>query len=290
MSAHLPPLILYRHAGDLGDLIYGLVVCKHVGPGAMFIEAAHYTRQRLTPANYEPIIQLLQHQPYCQGVYPFDPARDTNRMDLNLNEWRAHMWSSYAHNPKNSMVRQIPIDHWHLKAFGLPVVLADEQWLCVNIPARRKDLRVLINRSPRYQNPLFPWGRVLAKYRDCMAFVGLPAEYVAFCRQFQVESEGLPFLSTIDLFELARLIAACRLFIGNQSAPYAIAEGLKRPAVLEVFPKMPNCIHHRPLCWHGWDDTVHLPDVEDLPDSKPFYIDYEDYHRWVKQEGKWVKV
>jgi len=41
---------------------------------------------------------------------------------------------------------------------------------------------------------------------------------------------------------MASKISACDLFIGNQSMPFAIAEGLKVRRILEVAPAVPNVI------------------------------------------------
>ena len=49
--------------------------------------------------------------------------------------------------------------------------------------------------------------------------------------------------SCIDLFEL---ISGCELFIGNQSFPYSLAEGIKKPAIQETdFEGVPNCVFER---------------------------------------------
>jgi hypothetical protein len=41
---------------------------------------------------------------------------------------------------------------------------------------------------------------------------------------------------------MAQIISSCKLFIGNQSSSYAIAEQLKVPRLLEVFNQCPNVI------------------------------------------------
>jgi len=61
--------------------------------------------------------------------------------------------------------------------------------------------------------------------------------------------------------DLAQVISGADLFIGNQSCAYAIAEGLKKRAVLEVCTWLPNCLFHRPDVTHGWDFGTKLPDL-----------------------------
>ena len=41
---------------------------------------------------------------------------------------------------------------------------------------------------------------------------------------------------------MAQVISGCKMFIGNQSFPFSIAEALKTKRVLEVFPQCPNVI------------------------------------------------
>jgi ADP-heptose:LPS heptosyltransferase len=53
---------------------------------------------------------------------------------------------------------------------------------------------------------------------------------------------GLEWVRVRDFLELAELIAGCKLFIGNQSFPYSLAEGLKVPRILELDPADPNVV------------------------------------------------
>jgi hypothetical protein len=114
---------------------------------------------------------------------------------------------------------------------------------------------IVINRTARYRNPAIQY-RFLAQYPDLL-FLGLEEEYA------NVRAEvgpGLEWVPTTDYLEAAQIIAACRLYIGNQSACFAIAEGLKVPRVLEVCPFCPNVIPHGP---GGWD-VVQQPLFEQI--------------------------
>jgi ADP-heptose:LPS heptosyltransferase len=53
---------------------------------------------------------------------------------------------------------------------------------------------------------------------------------------------NLRHLECEDFLQLARVIKAARFFIGNQSFPYAVAEALKVPRILEVCPEVPDVI------------------------------------------------
>ena len=83
-------------------------------------------------------------------------------------------------------------------------------------------------------------------------YVGVPAEHEYFVAHYG----DIPYLPVANLLELARLIASCSLFVGNQSCGYSIAEGLKRPAVLQVLPASPNCNFGRETALSVHDEQV----------------------------------
>ena len=65
--------------------------------------------------------------------------------------------------------------------------------------------------------------------------------------------EKLPALGPVrvnDFLQLANMIRSCRLFIGNQSFPYALAEAMKVRRVLELDPSTPNVV---PCGGEGYD-------------------------------------
>jgi hypothetical protein len=92
----------------------------------------------------------------------------------------------------------------------------------------------------------------------------------------------VPIVATPTLLDVARVIAGCKLFVGNQSCPRAIAEGLKVP-VASSHGRHNTCHFARPDAWYdrlpppelfplmgevtGWDrkegDAQALPGVAD---------------------------
>lgn len=73
-------------------------------------------------------------------------------------------------------------------------------------------------------------------------FLGLESEYRDFVREFG----HISFIPTKNLLEVANLIASAILFIGNQSCPLAIAEGLHKRTIVECCCFAMDCIHRRP--------------------------------------------
>jgi hypothetical protein len=244
----------FRHAGDLGDIIYSLPVVKSFGGGQFLIEAANYTRQTLTPDRWCGIDELLRCQPYIAHVREW---RHREPVTHNLNNFRAALFKSMRLNQNKDKA----LVDWILDAHGVPREAKDEAWLTAP-PV--KVARVIINRTGPgrsshhvYHNLFFPWKRVMDKYGESAVFIGTEAEHEAFCAAFG----NIAHCVTGTIYDAARVIAGCDLFVGNQSVCNAIAEGMKKQIVLEVWREGPNCLHYRPGVFHGWDQNVQLPDL-----------------------------
>jgi hypothetical protein len=111
-----------------------------------------------------------------------------------------------------------------------------EPWLTTRMQYRNE--RILINRTSRYRNPWISYF-FLERYKDDLYFVGLEEEHKNFQEEWKFE---VRYLKMQNFKELALEIASCKLFIGNQSMCFAIAEALKVPRILEVCQFAPNVI------------------------------------------------
>jgi len=253
-------MMTFRHAGDLGDIIYSLPVVRALANNAglkatIVIEAENYTRQRLTPDRWCGIDELLLRQPYIEGVRPFmfgEPVA------INLNDFRARLMLSM----RVGIDKDKHLTHWMCDTHNVARTCMDEAWLHIEDPI--KVARVVFSRAGAgrmghqvYQNQGFPWGAVWQKYGKEAVFVGLDVEYQDFC----AKCGEVPFYRTRTLLEAARVIAGAEMFVGNQTATHAIAEGLKKRIILEVWKEGPNCLVHREGVVHGWDNYVKLPEL-----------------------------
>jgi ADP-heptose:LPS heptosyltransferase len=73
----------------------------------------------------------------------------------------------------------------------------------------------------------------------------LEAETALYCvgsakERVPFEAIGAQPLITKDVRELAAVISACAVFIGNQSLPLALAAGLGKPRMVEESDRLPN--------------------------------------------------
>lgn len=248
-------MISVRHSGDLGDVLYALPAIRWLcsqrqDQCELHLESASYTTQRMTPELIALIAPLLLAQPYVASVRPWTGEP----VDFNLNDFRAVLFPALKRNAKVAV--RVRLTDWQAGVVGAPAACADEAWLSV---PPRPVAEYVINRTSRYQNPRFPWKRIIGELESKMVvFVGTVEEHRTF------KTEVAPWVlryPTADLLSAAQVIAGADCFIGNQSACYAIAEGLKKPALIEVFPPMPNCLFSRESVVHGWDELASLPGI-----------------------------
>ncbi len=208
------------------------------GGGDFYLSRADFTRVKTGLPVLNNLGRLLQSQGYIKVV---DLYRGQS-VAFDLDGFR-----NVGSNYDNIAAR-------HLRAFGFPQSVISEQWLFVK-PI--ESAKVIINRTTRFLNPLFPWRQVVKKYKDIAAFVGTEDEW----RNFSTTYGLIRHIKTENLFEVAQCISGAQLFIGNQSAPCAIAEGLKKPLIQETCLSIPNCMFNRKNAIYVAGETVDLPDL-----------------------------
>ena len=224
---HPDPSPTFLHSGNVGDLIYSLPTVRALGGGELLLRTGIHRQWGAVfpPALAELLIPLLLEQPYVHGVR----VHDGQAPDFRLDRFRG--FEAAAANLVTA----------HLDAFGLPAAEADRAWLQVSTPIKVEGRPVVFSRTPRYRNAAFDWHGVMDELGERALFVGLESEHAEFVAEFG----QVPFRPTHDFLELAHVIAGAELFVGNQSAPTAIAEGLKVETMLEVCPTANNCLFDR---------------------------------------------
>jgi hypothetical protein len=227
--------ITFKHSGNCGDIIYSLssikALCIDKATKAILYihldQPSTYTSEQHPVGNvmmnkymYEMVKPLLEAQPYIERVVPmtdsdaFDYDLDLFRRDYlnlscgNIAQWIGNTYPELRPNlyERSLFVDPIPNDY------------------------------IIVNRTHRYNN-LYINYMSLSNYEN-VYFVGTETEY----KSMHIHNEGLKHLQCKDFLELARYIAGCRLFIGNQSMAFAIAEQLKSKRILEQHYHCPNVI------------------------------------------------
>jgi hypothetical protein len=223
--------------GCAGDILYALAAVKMAGGGEFYCNSGCNAGWRLPDATYASVLSLIDAQPYISRTGIVPEARG-----IDLDVWRQRPGKA------------LNISDQIAEFLGTEYIPRNDPWLYV---APHPVAPVVLHRSPRYHVAGFPWRRVLATYREAV-FVGYLFEY----EQFAGEFGHVPFYPTHNYLELAEVIAGCELFIGNQSSPAAIAQGLRVNMVQESFPPggwPGDCVWERAGMTHGYGEQVELP-------------------------------
>jgi len=217
----------FVHGGDMGDLIYSLPTVRALGGGELTLSPfEQYTDLSLEKISFlKPLLELQEYiikvsvGSFVKGMINLDLFRGEG-FDLH-NTNLAEMYCK-THNVKNSVIKQVWLKCNKKSIYGKTVVFC---------------------RSHRYHNRGEFWFNIVRSYGDKAVFLGIKSEYDSFVKQFGCSY--IPFYKVKDALELAEIISGCELFVGNQSLPYSICEGLKKRAILEVSPFSPNCCFNR---------------------------------------------
>ena len=217
----------FLHSGARGDIIYSLPTIKALGGGILYIslDTKYYKSKPMDQQDFEWFKELLVGQDYLEDVKLWQP--DTH-IDYDLNQFRT--------SPNSDLLFTLLTSN-HLNAFNATFDLS-QPWLdCTKIGTLHK-ADIIINRSLRYHAP-FSWNELFQWQNRCL-FVGMPDEYADFIKKTGLV--GIPHYNTCSYRQLTQVIVGSKLFVGNQSFPFALAEAIKCPRVLEACPICPNCM------------------------------------------------
>jgi|SRR5215813_782244 len=239
---------VFSHSGDLGDIIYFLPVMRAMGGGKLKITEALAgrvpTRQNLLENDaWQTLKELLEHQEYVDSVEPSDKHDADVDGDVFREPFHFALKTDYI------QAREISLVTWQARAHGVDPACQEKQWLTVE---PNPVARYVFNRTSRYTNPEFPWTAVYDSLGRDAVFLGMKDEYQQFIRTVG----HVPYVETENLRQAAEIIRGSECFIGNQSCLYAIVEGMKHHALLEVWPGNPNCLFQRENVHHGYDQQT----------------------------------
>lgn len=229
--------------GDLGDIIYALSAIKKRGGGHLFIGGdfpQFPCRSPLTRQKSIELARIISEQDYIKSV-TYSLTKPPGSIDLN------YFKKGFIKLRKGELSKD---EIETLRTTRLTKLFSDllevednfkDQWIEIpNTIEEYKD-KIIVNRTSRYHNSKFPWKDLLEAYGDEMIFIGLPEEH----EQFEANIGKIKYLKCKDLFHLATIINSCKIFIGNQSFCYSLAEGLKKTNLLETDEWIYNCNHER---------------------------------------------
>jgi hypothetical protein len=241
-----------KHSGNAGDIIYSLPAVYAIAGEA----SIHFHLKTGVPGIYgknpHPLGNVMLNDRMVEMLAPLLVAQrqivsctvnhGNTPIDIDLDLIRDHPFPLNRGN----------IARWYFYIFAVNADLS-QPWLSA-LPDEGCRESIVVARSQRYHAPGIAYN-FLQQYPD-VRFVGTEAEY----QEMRVMVPRLKYLPVRDFLELARIIAGSRLFIGNQSFPFSIAEGLKVKRLLEVYHLCPNVNVEGP---NGYD-FCYQPQLEKL--------------------------
>ncbi len=224
----------FKHFGLIGDIIYAIPAMialagdKKIHLHLQINQKSLYKKSMkhgnkdkiLTNKSVEMLAPLLLSQP---GFSVCD-ILSTQKIDYDLDEFRKY---PFDYNTSH-------ICRWYFHMYGITADLG-KPWLTVS-PDTLFNNEIVIARSFRYRAPGITYN-FLQEYAN-ITFIGLKEEY----DDLKHSVPSIKYKAVSNFLELAKIIAGCKFFIGNQSFPFAVAEALKVKRVLEVCFECPNVI------------------------------------------------
>lgn len=225
----------FKHSGDLGDIIFSLPCIKAKGGGTLYLDPeggkssplvkwADRTCTKLNQKSIDLLKPLLLEQDYIVDVLLWKGET----VDHDLDQFRRH-------------IKYNNLSDSHLASIGLPFHHRDVSWITVKDPIIPPK-PIIISRSVRYHGNFSFWENILPSIKNDCVFVGYEKEHEIFEYTF---GHKVKYHKTETIMELAQLIAGCSTFIGNQGFPHALAEGMKKKLINEVFRVYPAAVFNR---------------------------------------------
>ena len=246
---------------DCGDVIYLLPMIKAMGGGNVFFSTDN--RPDATTkwdVRFNVAKPLLLNQSYINIV----KYHEGESID-----WPIDIEKTHCRSAEEQVF--VPYGHLMLKNHDFTLSTFNEPWL--DVQAADHDFDIIINRTARYITSHYHMQELLSVFQgQRAAFVGLSEEWEVFSKTVG----QLHFLKTDNLLELAQVIKGAKLFIGNQSCPLAIAEGLKQNVVQETCRWCPNCCFNRPGFYSFHDTGNYRMIGSSLPLSNFFGVPIEE--------------
>lgn len=213
----------FATSGKKGDLIMSLQIVQSMGGGNVYLKEGEF--EEPLPSVLESCGALVTSQPYVQtfAVWQGEP------IDVDLDLFRTH-----------PLLFRATLLEVMRRAQGLDMPATIGPWIDVPPDERFRDQVVIHRRTVSCrdrENPLFDWDRLIALCgAGNVVFVSrLESEWKDFGRP------KVAYHKPVDNYEHARILKGCRLYIGNQSMPSALADTLGVPRIFELSIGVDRC-------------------------------------------------
>jgi SAM-dependent methyltransferase len=216
-----------KHSGARGDIIYSLPTIAGLGGGELYLvcESGAYVETPMSKQELKWMRELLVGQCGITDVDEWDGEPVAHNLD-RFRHIERRSDGSLALSHSNAF--KIDVDFslpWLDRSKFEPLHIAD----------------IVVNRTSRYEGPL-RW-QELKGFESRTVFVGFDDEWEAF-KKFT--GLNVPIHRPQSYVEICRVLLGSKLFIGNQSFVYSLAEALKVNRVQEACLRCPNCLPQGP--------------------------------------------
>ena len=223
--------ISFLHYGHLGDIINCLPIIKELSkekvcnlfiqknkeiPKHVVSRSHPFGEVYLSENSIRKMLPLLRNQKFINKVEIYNDEK----IDIDLNFFREL--------PINFNIDSV---RWYFHLVGCFPDLS-KSYLQVPAHYNYKDY-IVIMRSLRRQNKFIDYS-FLSSYEK-IVFIGLKNEFEILKKKI----DNLEHYDSKDFLELASIINNAKIFIGNLSFGYALAEAIKVPRLLESGPNFP---------------------------------------------------
>jgi hypothetical protein len=228
------------HSGNAGDVIYALPTIKkiyevtgisinlYLKTGKPLVLSGYAAHPLGTVMLNEKMVNLLAPLINAQSYIATCEIYNGQQIHVDLDFFRAKLFSLDNTN----------IARWCSYITGVTPQLW-KSWLTVDADQSYANT-IIVARSERYRNSFVDYS--FLKNYDNLVFIGVEAEY----EDMRKAIPNIKWVQVDNFLQLARIIAGCKLFIGNQSFPFSIAEALKVPRILEIYYHTANVIPEGP--------------------------------------------
>ena len=208
----------------MGDFIHSLYAAKNICEGDradIFLAKRGGTWRYGLENAYADLRAIVLAQPYVNSFQLMPDDFSEEAVDLCL------FHSAYA---GVKIWSQMLSD-----VYGFPTP-ARSKWMDAGGTDERTRGKILINRSPEHHNHAFPWAKI-ASLRDIVFIASRKnRDEEGEWGEFEFKTGDTSFLFVPTITEMVVAIGSCRLFVGNQSCPFAVACALDVPRLVELDP------------------------------------------------------
>ncbi|RYY38230.1 MAG: hypothetical protein EOO08_15530 [Chitinophagaceae bacterium] len=228
----------FKHSGNAGDIIYAVPTMLAIAEGRpIHLHLMTGRPMVMEKGMYHPLGTVTLNEKVAAALQPLILSNEQFKT--------CDLYNGQHVDADLDLFRDYPllydrgdIARYYFLIWGVGYDLS-QPWLNVAPDASFSDA-IVVARSHRYRAPGISYA-FLSQY-ERVVFVGLPNEY----EDFKIAVPAAEYKPVADFRELASVISGSRLFIGNQSFPFAIAEALKVRRLLELYYRVPNVVPEGP--------------------------------------------